>query len=145
MSYALPKPKSMTADEVVLRRSDWEQIVSAFEMAEIDEDADDIAAVAAARADEAEFARRLETQRGGPVETTIPIEVVKAEIDGAHPVRAWRGYRGWSVSDLADKSGAGLDLIDDIETRKTIGGIETLARLARALGVPMELLTEDDE
>jgi hypothetical protein len=55
-----------------------------------DEDADDIAAVAAARAEDATFAARIERERGVPVEVTIPIEVVEAELDGTHPLKAWR-------------------------------------------------------
>lgn len=96
MSLVLPKPKSITADEVVLSRADWERLVSAVEEDGVGEDEDDIAAVAAARADDAALAARLEAERGVPVETTIPIEVVQAELDGAHPLRAWRDHRDWT-------------------------------------------------
>ena len=143
MSFVLPKPKSITIDEVVLSRADWEQIVSALEN-DIDEDQDDIAAVAAARVEDARFAVRLEAERGSPVETTIPIEVVKGELHGAHPMRAWRDYRGWTQSDLSVKSGVARDLIAQIETRRKNGSTQSLSRLARALGVPLEVLVEDD-
>jgi DNA-binding XRE family transcriptional regulator len=143
MSFALPKPKLMTADEVVLSRDDWEQIVAVLgDPADIVEDDDDIAAVAAARIDDARFAARIAAERGAPVETTIPIEVVEAKLDGAHPVRAWRDYRGWTQSDLADRTGVRRDLIAQIETHRKKGSILTLARLARVLDVPIEALTE---
>ena len=109
------------------------------------EDEDDIAAVAAMRAEETQFAARLEAERGAPVETTIPIEVVEAELDGVHPIRAWRDYRGWTQSDLSLKSGVARDLIAQIETRRKKGSINSLSRLARGLGVPMEALTEDED
>jgi DNA-binding XRE family transcriptional regulator len=142
MSVVLPKPKSITSDEVVLSRADWEQLVSVLD--EIDEDEADIAAVMASRAADADFAARLEAERGCPVETKIPIEVIKAELDGTHPIRGWRDYRGWTQADLAMKSGVTRDLIAQIETRRKTGSIGSLLRLARALAVPMEALLEDD-
>jgi DNA-binding XRE family transcriptional regulator len=110
---------------------------------ELAEDADDIAAVAAARAEDDTFAARCENERGIAVEVTVPIEVIEAKLDGAHPVRAWRDYRGWTQADLAVKSGVRRDLIAQIETHKKKGSIFTLARLAGVLGVPIEALTED--
>jgi DNA-binding XRE family transcriptional regulator len=145
MAVVLPKPKSMTAKEVVLSREDWDRLVSALVDVELAEDADDIAAVAAARSEDARFAARLEAERGSPVETMIPIEVITAELDGKHPIGAWRDYRGWTQADLASKSGVARDLIAQIETRRKNGSIETLDRLARVLRVPMEMLLEDED
>ena len=144
MSVVLPKPKSITTEEVVLSRADWERLVSALANGDIDEDEDDIAAVAAAHAEDAKFAARLEAERGRSVETSIPLEVVKAELDGTHPIRAWRDYRGWTQADLSAQSGVARDLIAQIETRRKNGSIESLSRLARTLGVPMEALIEDE-
>jgi DNA-binding XRE family transcriptional regulator len=146
MSFALPKPKLMTADEVVLSREDWEQIVAVLGDGDLEdevvEDAEDVAAVAAARAKDADFAARVAADSGAPVETTIPIDVVEAKLGGVHPVRAWRDHRGWTQLHLAFKSNVGRDLIAQIETRRKQGGVETLSRIARALNVPMESLLE---
>ena len=142
MSIVLPKPKSITSDEVVLSRGDWERLVSALD--EIDEDQADIAAVMESRAADADFVARLEAERGCSVETKIPIEVIKAELDGTHPIRGWRDYRGWTQADLAKKSGVTRDLIAQIETRRKTGGIGSLLRLAHALAVPLEVLIEDE-
>lgn len=148
MSFALPKPKSVTEREVVLLRADWDRIVEILEdpvlASELAEDADDIAAVAAARAEDATFAARIESERGAPVEVTIPIEVIEAELDGAHPIKAWREYRDWTQLCLSSEAGVGRDLIAQIETRRKQGSVETLGRLARALNVPMEALIEDE-
>jgi DNA-binding XRE family transcriptional regulator len=149
MSFALPKPKRVTADEVVLTRRDWERIVSvlggSFAKSDFDEDVDDLAAIAAARSEDARLAARVSAERGGAVETTIPIEVVKAKVAGVQPIRAWRDYRGWTQLHLSHKSGIGRELIAQIETRRKQGSVETLDRLARALGVPIEALIEEDD
>jgi DNA-binding XRE family transcriptional regulator len=149
LSIALPKPKSVTADEVVLSRDDWEWLVTALGKWDLDteiaEDEDDIAAVTGARADDARFATAMQSERGRAVETTAPIEVVKAKSEGAHPLRAWRDYRGWTQVYLSFKSGVGRDLIAQIETRRKNGSVETLDRLACALDIPIEALIEDGE
>jgi DNA-binding XRE family transcriptional regulator len=147
MSFTLPRPKAVSADEVVLSRDDWDRIVTIFGDApderELTEDEDDIAAVKAARAADRVFAAQVETQHGAPVATTIPLDVIKAKLAGAHPIRAWRDHHGWTQHYLSRKSGAGRDLIAQIETRKKDGSVETLDRLARAFGVPMEALIEN--
>jgi DNA-binding XRE family transcriptional regulator len=149
MSFALPKPKCVTQNEVVLSRDDWDRIVAVLGdpglADEYAEDADDIAAVAAARAEDAIFAVRIEAERGGPVEVTIPIEVIEAKRDGAHPIKAWREYRDWTQLHLASLSRVGRDLIAQIETRRKQGSVATLDRVARALGVPIEALIEAEE
>ena len=149
MSFALPKPKRVTADEVVLSRDDWEQIVSVLgEPAagdDLAEDEEDIAAVGAARSEDARFAARVSAKRGGAIETTIPIEVVRAKSDGVHPIRAWRDFRGWTQLHLSVRSGVGRDLIAQIETRRKNGSVETLERLARALDIPIEALIEEHD
>jgi hypothetical protein len=144
MSFALPKPKVVTDDEVVLSREDWDSIVRVLGEPSV-EDEDDIAAVAAARMEDARFAAQIITGRNDTVETTTPIEVVRAKLDGAHPVKAWRDYRGWTQVYLNFKSGVGRDLIAQIETRRKNGSVETLGRLARALETPIEALVEDGD
>ncbi len=149
MSFPLPKPKSITDREVVLSRTDWDRISAILENPElaneIAEDADDLAAVEAVRAEDAAFVARLESERGVPIEVTIPVEVIEAKLDGAHPIKAWREHRGWTQLYLSSKSGVGRDLIAQIETRRKNGSVETLDRIARALNVPMEALLEDKE
>ena len=97
MSFVLPIPKIVTRngepDEVILSYADWQRILARLSAAgggDAGEDADDIAAVAAARAADAEFAARAAAERGTPVETTVPLQIVKAKLDGAHPLKAWR-------------------------------------------------------
>ena len=144
MVFVLPKPKIVRRDgkpaEVILSYADWQKIVAMLDQ----EDAYDIAAVDAARREgeelDDEFAAQLAVRHGAPVETTIPLEVVKAKLDGVHPLKAWREFRGITQLQLSSRSGVGRDLIAQIETSKKQGGVGTLERLARALGVPIEAL-----
>jgi DNA-binding XRE family transcriptional regulator len=147
MAFVLPKPKIVTRDgepeEVVLSYADWRRIVARFREAggnEAEEDADDIAAVAAARASDAEFAARLAAERGDPVDTTVPLQVIKAKLEGVHPLKAWREYRGITQTELGSRSAVARDLIAQIETHKKQGSVATLDRLAQALGIPIEAL-----
>ena len=127
--------------EVILSYADWQKIVAMLD----EEDADDIAAVDAARREDDEFAAQLAAGHGVPVETTIPLEVVKAKLDGVHPLEAWREFRSITQRQLSSRSGVGRDLIAQIETGKKQGGVTTLKRLAQALGVPIEaLITAED-
>lgn len=150
MPFALPKFKIVTRDgepdEVILSYADWRRIVARFgeaEGADFDEDADDAAAVVAARAADAELTARLAAERHAPIETTIPLEVVKAKLDGAHPLKAWRKFRGITQAELALRSAVARDLIAQIETRKKRGSVGTLDRLARTLNVPIEALVAE--
>jgi len=142
MSFVLPKPKIVTRDgepdEVILSYADWRRIIA--RVAEAGEDADDIAAVAAARAADADFAAKVAAERGSPVETTAPLEVVKAKLEGAHPLKAWREHRGITQTELASRSAVARDLIAQIETKKKQGSVKTLDRLARTLCIPIEAL-----
>jgi DNA-binding XRE family transcriptional regulator len=147
MSFVLPTPKVVTRDgepdKVILSYADWCRIVAQFSEAggaEAGGDADDIAAVAAARAADAEFAARVAADRGAPVETTVPLQVVQAKLDGTHPLKAWREYRDITQTELASRSAVGRDLIAQIETHKKQGSVVTLDRLARALSIPIEAL-----
>jgi len=144
MSFALPKPKRVTDDEVVLSRDDWDRVVLVLGDDLPDEDDDDIAAVAAAREEDARFRGHVAAGRDRPPEVTVPIEVVKAKLDGAHPVRAWRDHREMTQMELSARSQVSRDLIAQIETRKKTGSVDTLNRLAQALDLPIEALIEDD-
>jgi DNA-binding XRE family transcriptional regulator len=147
MSFILPKPKIVIRngepEEVILSYADWREIVAQFSKArgaDPDEHADDLAAVAATRAADAEFAARVAAERGAVVETTVPLQVVKAKLDGAHPLKAWREYRDITQTELASRSAVARDLIAQIETHKKRGSVMTLDRLARALSIPIEAL-----
>lgn len=142
MSFAVPKPKRETADEVVLSRHDWEQVLTVLDAESDagDDDDDDVAAVMAAQRQDASFGAQLAPS----VETTIPLEVIKAKLGGVHPLRAWRDHRGWTQTQLSVQARVARDLIAQLETRKKIGSVETLSRLAGALNIPIEAVVETE-
>ena len=70
----------------------------------------------------------------------IPMEVAMAIADGVNPVRAWREHRGLTQEQLAEASGVSKPFVSQIEGGKRTGSASTLARLARALGVPVGAL-----
>ena len=135
MAVAWPKPKRETAEEVTLSRADWERLCA------LAEDLDDIAAVHAAEAEDAAFAAALPREEVAR-QITFPLAVIKAELDGSHPVKAWRDHRGLTERALAERSGVVRELIAQIEGRRKQGSVETMDRLARALGVPIDSLIE---
>ena len=90
------------------------------------EDAEDAAAYAEAVANDDGFA--------------FPADVVHAELEGTHPVRAWREHRGLTLQALADAAGVSKPYVSQIEGGKRAGTAATIKKLARALGVPMDAL-----
>jgi len=59
-----------------------------------------------------------------------------------NPLKAWRQYRNLTQKELAEGAKVTRDLIAKIETRKKRGSIESIARLARVLAVPVDSLIE---
>jgi hypothetical protein len=143
MTFVLPKPKIVRRNgkpsEVILSYADWQKIVAALD----EDDADDMTAVETARREDDEFASQLIAKRGAPVETTIPLEIIKAKLEGVHPLKAWREFRELTQRELSTRSGVGSELIAQIETDEGQGSVNILERLARALGIPMEALIEE--
>lgn len=52
-------------------------------------------------------------------------------------LKEWRGFRGWTQEDLAEKSGVSTSMISLIETRQAAGSPDTLESLAKALGISL--------
>ncbi len=60
-----------------------------------------------------------------------------------HRVRAGRAERGWTLDDLAERSGVSRRMIVNVEAGTTNASITTLLRLARAMGTTLaELVAE---
>ena len=70
----------------------------------------------------------------------VPGAVAHAILDGTHPVKAWREYRGLTQDALAEKAGISKAYLSQIETGKRIGVAKTLKALAAALGVTLNEL-----
>lgn len=52
-------------------------------------------------------------------------------------VRELRKARGWLQQDLADRAGVSMQTVSNLETRRHVPETATLAKIARALGVPL--------
>jgi len=114
----------MQEDTVTLSRDAYDALIERLEEAE------DMAALLQARQED-----------DG---TRIPHAVVKAEIRGAHPVAAWRQYRGMGARELAGHAGISAGYLSEIESGKKAGSLDAYRALARALDVPLDLVLPDE-
>lgn len=85
----------------------------------------------------------LESVRAGTL-SMIPAEVADMVLDKKyHRVRAWRIYRGMKLAGLGKKTGLTGSYISQIELGKRVASIETLKKLAQALGTGVDALLAD--
>lgn len=71
-------------------------------------------------------------------EELLPADLVRRMMGGESLLRLWREHRGLSQAELARASGVNRVQIINIESGKARGSIETLRRLADALGVSLD-------
>jgi DNA-binding XRE family transcriptional regulator len=88
-------------------------------------------------ADIAAFDRALSRLASGPDEA-IPAAYAHRILDGENPVRVYRDYRGLTQPALSRASGVNRIQIADIEAGRKSGSIETIKKLANALGVSVD-------
>lgn len=69
---------------------------------------------------------------------SIPAEYVNRVLDGENPVRVYRDWRGMTAAALAEASKLNRVQITQIETGKRSGNVETMKKLADALGVSVD-------
>ncbi|GAA0585654.1 helix-turn-helix transcriptional regulator [Caenispirillum bisanense] len=73
-------------------------------------------------------------------DVTLPHEVAVPIMNGTHPVRAWREYRGQSLRAVAEASGLSASYLSEIETGAKTGTVDTYQSLARVLDTSVEAL-----
>lgn len=76
-------------------------------------------------------------------EELVPAEVVYAILDGQHPIRVWREYRGLTQQELAEKAGISKPYLSQIEAGKRKGSTAVLSALANALGLTLDDLVDN--
>ena len=69
---------------------------------------------------------------------SVPAEYVNRILDGENPVRVYRDWRGMTAAALAEASKLNRVQITQIETGKRSGNVETMKKLADALGVSVD-------
>jgi DNA-binding XRE family transcriptional regulator len=112
----------------------------------VDEDADDIALAERgeeASRREAAFIAHAADRLGIEIDIGVPHEVVKRELAGAHPVRAWREARGLNQAQLAACAGISRVYLTQIETGERTGTLDVIVKLARNLRCMVEDLIPD--
>ena len=70
----------------------------------------------------------------------IPGSIVTAEMQGAHPIKAWRDHRGLTLEKLAHQCRLSKAYLSQIENRKRKGSLKTHRTLSKILKVPMDIL-----
>ena len=92
----------------------------------------------------AEYLQLMEYAGGRPDEqVTLPHEVVKMTTLGGMPlIRAWREHLGLTQEEIARRMGVTQPAYAKIENGKTQPRIATYKRLAAAMGIEWEQLTE---
>ncbi|EJW11266.1 transcriptional regulator, XRE family [Rhodovulum sp. PH10] len=113
---------------VVMSRADYDELVRRAGPTEAEEDAGTARIVA-------ERCARLTSGE----ETTIPHEVV-VRMDAENPVLVLREWRGLTQRELAEAVGTSQGYLSDLENGRRTGSPDVLARIARHLGVPLDLL-----
>ena len=68
----------------------------------------------------------------------IPAEYVRRILAGERRLRVWRDYRGLTQAALGEKASVNRVQIADIEAGRKTGSVETLKKLAVALGVDLD-------
>ena len=68
----------------------------------------------------------------------VPIELVDRLLAGENPVKVWREHRGLSQRDLAARAGLNFAYLSQVETGARNGSIQTMKKLAEALGVDLD-------
>jgi len=68
----------------------------------------------------------------------LPAPMARRLIAGEAPVRIWREHRGLTQAALAERSGVNRVQITNIESGAKTGSVETLRKLAEALGVALD-------
>jgi DNA-binding XRE family transcriptional regulator len=76
---------------------------------------------------------------------TFPDSVIAAILDGTHPLKAIREYRGMTQAGLARTAGTSSVYISQIECGMRQAGRRLLAKLGKSLGVDSDLLARKPE
>jgi DNA-binding XRE family transcriptional regulator len=117
------------SDTVTLTRAEYDALLQQIEEAE------DLAAVAAAEAREAILGKAAARA------DYLPIELIERLSAGEHPIRVWRAHRGLTRQALAAVAGVAPSYVSEIETRRKPGSLDAMIKLAAALRVSLDDIT----
>jgi DNA-binding XRE family transcriptional regulator len=110
----------------IVPRAEYERL-KAFEQ-EVEEDAGTARLVARAKREVADGA------------LVLPMDVVERLANGENPIRVLRQFRKETQAELAAAVGVSQNYLSDLETGNRKGPIELHQKIARFLGIPLDLL-----
>ena len=84
--------------------------------------------------------RRAMTKLARGEELALPKRIADRMAAGENPIRIAREWRGLTQIALAEAAGIGQGYLSDLEGGRRKGQTEVLARIARALEVPIDML-----
>lgn len=91
-------------------------------------------------ADEATSIRAFDAYKAVRPET-FPAEIVDRLLNGEHPLRVFREYRGLTQAQLGEAVGLKQAYLSQIEAGARAGTVDVLKRIAGALDVDLDSLT----
>jgi mRNA interferase RelE/StbE len=94
--------------------------------------------LAAEELDELQAYDGVQADLASGADELIPADFAKRMIGGESPVRVYRELRKMNQSRLADSAGVNRVQLIDIEAGRKNGSVETLRKLANALGVTID-------
>jgi DNA-binding XRE family transcriptional regulator/PHD/YefM family antitoxin component YafN of YafNO toxin-antitoxin module len=110
-------------DIVILSRAEYDALTAR----RTDEDAADAA-----------HANRILAAVGSGTETLLTSEQADQLLDAKSPLAFWRKYRGVTQQAVSESIGVAQGFISEIESGTKTGDVQTLAAIARVLGITLD-------
>lgn len=116
--------KTPSGDEmVILSRAEYDTLLQERDMAQ----------------DVATFDRYQQRLVHG-TEEQIPSAIVERLLAGENPLKVWRGHRGLSIRELAERAGLSASYVSEIETGRKDGSVSAMKKIAHVLGLELDEL-----
>jgi len=116
--------KTPSGDEmVILSRAEYDTLLQERDMAQ----------------DVATFDRYQQRLVHG-TEEQIPSAIVERLLAGDNPLKVWRGHRGLSIRELAERAGLSASYVSEIETGRKDGSVSAMKKIAHVLGLELDEL-----
>ena len=80
--------------------------------------------------------------RGGPERPTADAQIARHVASGQTRLRAWRVFRGLSAAELARRAEISQVFLWQIETKRRVGTLKTLQRIADVLAITVSDMTD---
>jgi DNA-binding XRE family transcriptional regulator len=103
----------------------------------------DLLKAAAERAEALEHGQAVSAYRDGSVPGLSPEDAL-AFVEAPSPLAFWRKRAGLTQGALAEQIGVAQHYLSDVEAGKRAGPVSLWLKLSAALGVPVEVLVDEE-